>query len=132
MIFALVESALLSLIKVAIPASTVVVLAALGVMLSERVGVLNLGQEGLIGIGAVYAVIAATEWGVTSPWVSMLVGIIAAALAGAIFAVVVVVFRANQVLAGLAMAIGGIGLSNQLGTNRNGTPVTTLFSEVTP
>ncbi len=132
MIFALVESALLSLVKVAIPASTVVVLAALGVMLSERVGVLNLGQEGLIGIGAVYAVIAATEWGVTSPWVSMLVGIIAAALAGAIFAVVVVVFRANQVLAGLAMAIGGIGLSNQLGTNRNGTPITTLFSEVNP
>jgi|TARA_B100000315_G_C14583661_1_gene591813 simple sugar transport system permease protein len=129
---ALVEGALLSLIKVAIPASTVVVLAALGIMLNERVGVLNLGQEGLIGIGAVYAVIAATEWGVASPWVSMLVGMIAAALAGAVFAVVVVVFRANQVLAGLAMAIGGIGLSNQLGTNRNGTPITTLFLELNP
>ena len=53
MIFGMVDNALLSLVKVAIPASTVVVLCALGVMLAERVGVLNLGQEGLIGIGAV-------------------------------------------------------------------------------
>ena len=74
MIFGMVDNALLSLVKVAIPASTVVVLCALGVMLAERVGVLNLGQEGLIGIGAVYAVIAATDWGVGSPWISMLVG----------------------------------------------------------
>ena len=132
MIFGMVDNALLSLVKVAIPASTVVVLCALGVMLAERVGVLNLGQEGLIGIGAVYAVIAATDWGVGSPWISMLVGMVAAATAGDIFAVVVVVFRANQILAGLALAIGGIGLSNQLGVNRNGTPIRTLFAEINP
>ena len=132
MIFGMVDNALLSLVKVAIPASTVVVLCALGVMLAERVGVLNLGQEGLIGIGAVYAVIAATEWGVGSPWISMLIGMVAAAMAGAVFAVVGVVFRANQVLAGLALAIGGIGLSNQLGVNRNGTPIRTLFAEINP
>ena len=132
MIFGMVDNALLSLVKVAIPASTVVVLCARGVMLAERVGVLNLGQEGLIGIGAVYAVIAATEWGVGSPWISMLIGMVAAAMAGAVFAVVVVVFRANQVLAGLALAIGGIGLSNQLGVNRNGTPIRTLFAEINP
>jgi len=57
-IVALIDNAFLSIIAAAIPASTVIVLCATGVMLNERVGVLNLGQEGLIGIGAVFAVIA--------------------------------------------------------------------------
>ena len=56
MMLALINNALLSVIAAAIPASTVVVLAASGCLLGERVGVLNLGQEGLIGVGAVYAV----------------------------------------------------------------------------
>ncbi|MEO1065089.1 MAG: ABC transporter permease [Actinomycetota bacterium] len=130
MILALIENAFLSVVGSAIPASTVVVLAATGCLVGERVGVLNLGQEGLIGIGAVYAVIAVTSWGVGSPWTAMLIGMVAAAVAGALFGIATVVFRANQVLVGLALALGGIGLSNQLGTNRNGTPIQVLFREV--
>lgn len=132
MIFAIIENAFLSLVGSAIPASTVVVLAATGALLGERVGVLNLGQEGLIGIGAVAAVIAVLSLGVESPWLAMLIGMTAAAAAGLIFATAVVTFRASQVLVGLALALGGIGLSNQLGTNRNGTPIKTLFREVNP
>lgn len=132
MLLALIDNAFLSLVSSAIPASTVVVLAATGCLLGERVGVLNLGQEGLIGIGAVYAVIAVLSWDVGSPWVALLIGMAAAAFAGLLFAIAVVVFRANQVLVGLALALGGIGLSNQLGTNRNGSPVRTLFREVNP
>lgn len=129
-VFALIDNAFLSLVGSAIPASTVVLLAATGAMLGERVGVLNLGQEGLIGVGAVYAVIAVLSWGVTSPWLAMLIGMAAAAMAGLVFAVAVVVFRANQVLVGLALALGGVGLSNQLGTNRNGTPIQNTFEEI--
>jgi ABC-type uncharacterized transport system permease subunit len=129
---AVIDNAFLSIISVAIPASTVVVLAATGAMVNERVGVLNLGQEGLIGLGAVYAVLAVTEWGIASPWLCLLIGVLAAAIAGAVFAVAVVLFRANQVLAGLALALGGIGLSNQLGTNRNGTPITSVFTNINP
>ena len=129
---ALIENAFLSLAGSAIPASTVVVLAATGVLLNERVGVMNLGQEGLIGIGAVYSVIAVSSWSVGSPWIAMLVGMIAAAVAGLVFALFVVVFKASQVLVGLALALGGIGLSNQLGTNRNGTPIQVQFQEVNP
>ncbi|MFT7474488.1 MAG: ABC-type uncharacterized transport system permease subunit [Verrucomicrobiales bacterium] len=132
MIYALIDNAFLSLIGSAIPASTVVVLAATGVLLNERVGVLNLGQEGLIGIGAVYAVISVGSWSVESPWLAMLIGMIAAGIAGLLFAICVVVFKANQVLVGLALALGGIGLSNQLGTNRNGTPIKVTFDEVNP
>jgi simple sugar transport system permease protein len=132
MILALIDNAFLSLASSAIPASTVVVLAATGCLLGERVGVLNLGQEGLIGIGAVYAVIAVTSWGVQSPWLALLAGMAASAVAGLLFALATVVLRASQVLVGLALALGGVGLSNQLGTNRNGTPIQTLFSEVNP
>ncbi len=132
MIIAIIDNPFYSLISSAIPASAVVVLAAMGCLLGERVGVLNLGQEGLIGIGAVYSVIAVTSWSVTSPWIALLIGMLAAAVAGAIFAVAVVVFRASQVLVGLALALGGFGLSNQLGTNRNGTPINVLFTEINP
>jgi ABC-type uncharacterized transport system permease subunit len=128
----LIDNAFLSMIGSAIPASTVVVLCATGVLLNERVGVLNLGQEGLIGLGAVYAVIAVGSWSVESPWVALLIGMIAAAVAGLLFAICVVVFKANQVLVGLALALGGVGLANQLGTNRNGTPITVQFQEVNP
>ncbi|MFT3855445.1 MAG: ABC transporter permease [Ilumatobacteraceae bacterium] len=128
----LIDNAFLSLIASAIPASTVVVLAAAGCLLGERVGVLNLGQEGLIGIGAVYAVIAVQSWGVSSPWLALLIGMLAAALAGTVFALAVVVFRASQVLVGLALALGGVGLANQLGTNRNGRPITVVFRELNP
>ena len=46
MMFALIDNAFLSIVAAAIPASAVIVLAATGAMLNERVGVLNLGQEG--------------------------------------------------------------------------------------
>ena len=120
MIVAIIDNAFLSIIASAIPASTVIVLCATGVMLNERVGVLNLGQEGLIGIGAVFAVIAIQTFGVDSPWLALLVGMLGAALLGAFFALGTVVIRANQVLFGLALAMGGVGLANQLGTNRTG------------
>jgi len=132
MMLALIQNALLSIFGSAIPASTVIVLCATGVMLNERVGVLNLGQEGLIGVGAVFAVISVLSWGLTSPWLVLLVGMVAAMVMGAIFALGTVVVRANQVLIGLALALGGVGLSNQLGVNRNGTPLTVRFDSINP
>lgn len=134
MIFALIDNAFLSIVASAVPASTVIVLCATGVMLNERVGVLNLGQEGLVGIGAVGAVIAVQTLGVESPWVALLVGMLGAALLGALFALGSVVIRANQVLVGLALSLGGVGLANQLGSNRTGTPIPTSsqFAKMDP
>ncbi len=134
MIVSLIDNAFLSIVASAIPASTVIVLCATGVMLNERVGVLNLGQEGLIGIGAVFAVIAIQTFGIESPWLALLVGMLGAALLGAFFALGTVVIRANQVLIGLALSLGGVGLANQLGTNRTGTPIPTSsqFADLDP
>ncbi len=116
---------LLASLRTAIDAGTVVVLAGMGELVTERVGVLNLGQEGLIGIGAVAAVIVAK--GVTSPWVALLAGMAAAGLLGFLFASSVVVVRTNQVLTGLAVVLIGVGLSNQLGNNYQGSPVVHRF-----
>jgi simple sugar transport system permease protein len=134
MILTLIDNAFLSIIASAVPASTVIVLCAIGVMLNERVGVLNLGQEGLIAIGAVFAVIAVQTWGIENAWFALLAGMLGAAVMGVIFAFGTVVIRANQVLFGLALALGGVGLANQLGTNRTGSPVPTSsqFAKLDP
>lgn len=115
-------------LRTAIDAGAVVVFAGMGELLTERVGVLNLGQEGLIGIGAIAAVIAA-DLG-ADPWVAFLVGVLAAALMGFLFATSVVVIRTNQVLTGLAVVLIGVGLSNQLGNDYQGSPVTNTFARM--
>jgi len=94
-------------------AATPVLLAALGEMVVERSGVLNLGVEGMMIIGACAGFIAAVETG------SAVLGFGAAALAGAglalLFAVLTQVLLANQVASGLALTLFGLGLSALLG-----------------
>lgn len=88
-------------------------LAALGEMMVERTGLLNLGLEGMMAIGAAVAFIGVYESG------SHLVGFTAAACAGGllsmVFAGLVLVVKANQVAAGLAISILGLGLSALFG-----------------
>ncbi|HTR17079.1 MAG TPA: ABC transporter permease [Acetobacteraceae bacterium] len=88
-------------------------LATTGLIINERAGVLNLGVEGIMSVGAVASVIAMLEGGS----VAWAVG--AAALAGvlltALFAVLVVVLRIEQVLAGLVTFALGIGISGYVG-----------------
>lgn len=119
---------LLAALRTAIDAGTVVVLAGMGELLTERVGVLNLGQEGLIGIGAVAAVIVADQ--VSSPWLALAGGMLAAGVLGFVFATSVVVVRTNQVLTGLAVVLIGVGLSNQLGNDYQGSPVAHTFTSL--
>jgi general nucleoside transport system permease protein len=103
-----------------ITAATPLLLAALGELVAERSGVLNLGVEGMMLAGAV-AGFAAT---VTSG--SHALGLAAALLAGAalslVFAVLTLSLLANQVATGLALTIFGIGLSALVGSSFVGTP----------
>ncbi|MBV9908917.1 MAG: ABC transporter permease [Hyphomicrobiales bacterium] len=99
--------------------TTPILLAATGELVVEKSGVLNLGIEGMMLIGAVtgFAVTLNTgpDFGDWAPWV----GVLAAALAGAassmLFAVLVLTLGSNQVATGLALAIFGIGLSSLIG-----------------
>ena len=116
------------ILETALPASTSVALAASGEMLNERTGTLNLGQEGVLSLGAVAAFIVGTN--VRDPFLALGVGMLVGAAAGVVFATAAVVVRANQVLAGLALAVGGVGLANQLGNGRQGALLISRFEPV--
>lgn len=116
------------ILETALPASTSVALAASGEMLNERAGTLNLGQEGVLSLGAVAAFIVGTN--TRNPFLALAVGAMVGALAGAVFATAAVVARANQVLAGLALAVAGVGLANQLGNGRQGALLISRFEPV--
>lgn len=94
-------------------AATPFLLAALGELVVERAGVLNLGVEGLMALGAAIAFIVTYHGG------GHLLGFVAAGVASALlsllFAFIVLGFRANQVAAGLAIGILGQGLSALVG-----------------
>ena len=88
-------------------------LASLGLIICERAGVINLGAEGLMAGGAMIAVIVSFETG--NPWLGLLVGVIVGAALASLFAIAVVVFHANQVLAGLAIVALGAGFTGVIG-----------------
>jgi simple sugar transport system permease protein len=95
-------------IRMAVP----LVFAAEGEVLAERAGVLNVGLEGLMLVGAFAGAAAAHAAG--SPWVGLLAGVLAGmALAGA-FGAAAVYARANQVVAGLAVNLLAVGMTGVL------------------
>jgi len=94
-------------------AGTPLILAALGELVTERSGVLNLGAEGLMSIGAVAAFAAAHQSG--SATIGALAGVAAGATLALVFAFVTITLAANQVASGLALSILGVGLSAFIG-----------------
>lgn len=89
-------------------------LAALGLILTERSGVLSLGAEGMMLIGALVGVGAQIAWGVSG--VSLLLAMLAAGAVSLLFAMMVILLRVNQVIAGLALVFFCQGLSSLAGT----------------
>lgn len=102
-----------SILITIVGAATPLLLAALGELVVEKSGVLNLGVEGMMLIGAV------TGFAVTSATGVALVGLVAAMLAATaaslIFGVLTLTLASNQVATGLALTIFGIGLSSMIG-----------------
>ena len=98
-----------------ITASTPLLLAATGELITEKSGVLNLGVEGMMLIGAIAAFATASTTG--SIFLAILVGAFSGAAVAGVFGVLTLTFLANQVATGLALTIFGIGLSALIGTN---------------
>lgn len=94
-------------------ASVPILLAAIGELVVERAGVLNLGVEGMMIMGAVCGFIAAVETG--SPVMGFLGGMAGGAALSLVFAALTQVMLANQVATGLALTLFGLGLSSLLG-----------------
>jgi ABC-type uncharacterized transport system permease subunit len=104
---------LVSFIMTVAMAATPILLASLGELVAEKAGVLNLGVEGMMLIGAVTGFAAASLTG------SAYLGLVAAALGGVaaslIFAALTLGLSSNQVATGLALTIFGIGASSLIG-----------------
>ncbi len=117
------DAAVLVLVTI-ISAATPLLYAALGELVVEKSGVLNLGIEGMMLAGAV------TAFAVTVTTGSATLGIVTAALAGTLmalaFGALTLSLLANQVATGLALTIFGIGLSALLGSGFVGIPVDRL------
>jgi len=112
----MLEGILLTIITAATP----LLFAAIGELVAERSGVLNLGVEGMMAVGAVCGFAAANITG--APLVGIIVAPIAGALVAVLFAVVTLIFVANQVASGLALTLFGLGLSALIGDAFVGIP----------
>ncbi len=123
------ESLLIPIIMTIVGAATPILLAALGELVVEKSGVLNLGLEGMMLIGAVtgFAVTATTGY---AP-LGVVAAMIAAAASAGLFGFLTLTLTANQVATGLALTIFGIGLSALAGENYVGQTVD-VFGSVFP
>lgn len=120
---------LIPVIFTLIGASTPILIAALGELVVEKSGVLNLGVEGMMLIGAVVAFAVTYTSG--NPWLAIACAAFASAAASMIFAFLTLTLSANQVATGLALTIFGTGFSALFGQGYTGRPIE-LFRSVFP
>lgn len=96
-------------------AATPILLAAIGELVVERAGVLNLGVEGMMITGAVCGFMVAVSTG--SPWLGFIGAAIGGAFLALLFGILTQVLLSNQVATGLALTLFGLGLSALMGQN---------------
>jgi simple sugar transport system permease protein len=116
------HSLLVIVLAQALTYGTPILFAALGELLAERSGVLNLGVEGMMLVGAVMG-FWALQRAPGPAWLVFLLAVLTAAFAGLLMSLIhaflVVTLRASQIVSGLALTIfaGGLGLSSYLGND---------------
>ena len=114
------EASLIGLLEATVSFGALLYLAALGEMITEKAGILNLGVEGMMAIGAVTGFVVALQ--TENPWVALVAAICAGALAGLLHGLFTVVLGAEQVVSGLSLTILGIGLAAYIGKGFVGRP----------
>ncbi len=119
---------IVSIVTLAIPAGTALLYGTLGEIYAERSGVLNLGVEGMMIMGAV------TGFSVAHVTDNATLGLIAAALAGGLMALIhafaAITLRVNQVVSGLAITMLGLGISGMVGKRFVGIPLAARLTQL--
>jgi len=93
--------------------ATTLILATIGAILTERSGVINLGVEGILLMGAVTAFLVGDGTG--NLWLALFLAVLVGMAMAGVHAVLAITLRANQIVAGLALVIFGNGLSQFVG-----------------
>jgi simple sugar transport system permease protein len=109
--------------------TTPILLAALGELVVEKAGVLNLGVEGMMLMGAICGFGATVS--TFNPWLGILGAAFGGALSSMLFAVLVLELNSNQVATGLALTIFGTGLSSLIGLSYVGF-IVPVFGSIFP
>ena len=115
------EEIIISVVQRTLVAGTPLLLGTVGEIISERSGILNLGVEGVMAVGAVTAFIVTHHTG--NPWLGLCAAIIAGMLISIVHAFASVSLQSNQVVSGLALTMLGLGLAGLLGKPYVGKPL---------
>jgi len=105
------------ILQAGVASGTVLLFATIGEFLTERSGILNLGVEGMMLIGAMSAMSVTLSTG--NPWLGILVAILAAGLLSQVHGVITIHLQADQTVSGLALTFLGTGISLVLGEGLN-------------
>jgi len=112
---------LLGILEIILIATTPLVFAAIGELVTEKSGVLNLGVEGMMLVGAVSSFVILVITG--NYFLAFLISILSGIVMSGLFAILVLFLMSNQIATGLALTIFGIGISSMLGKEYIGTPI---------
>ncbi len=112
---------IIGIIQIILIATTPLVFAGIGELVTEKSGVLNLGVEGMMLVGAVTAFVTLVITG--NYFLAFTFSILSGVMMSGLFAFLVLILMSNQVATGLALTIFGIGLSSMIGKSYIGTPI---------
>jgi general nucleoside transport system permease protein len=115
------EEIFISVAQRTLVAGTPLLLGTVGEIICERSGILNLGVEGVMAVGAVSAFIVTHHTG--NPWLGLCVAILAGMLISLVHAFTSVSLQSNQVVSGLALTMLGLGIAGLLGKPYVGKPL---------
>lgn len=122
------EEIVISVAQRTIVAGTPLLLGTIGEVICERSGILNLGVEGVMSIGAVTAFIV--TFVTLNPWLGMIAAVLACMLISMIHAFASITLQSNQVVSGLALTMLGLGMSGLLGKPYIGRPLEVKMNNI--
>lgn len=121
------DNAVIEALVRALAVGTPLLLACLGAIINERAGVVNLGVEGMMAVGALAAFAVASGSPDANLWLAVGAAMLAGAALAWLHALATIILRANQFVSGLALALLGTGAAGLLGKRFEGLP---LFNKV--
>ena len=119
---------IISTLQRAMVAGTPLLLGTVGEVIAEKSGILNLGIEGMMALGAIVGFSFTYNTG--SAIIGLIAGIIAGGLLSLIHAFVSVTIKGNQTLSGIALSMTGVGLAGMLGKSYIGVSLPETFTEI--